>query len=321
MNPARREFLRTLAKGSAVGATVAAVSAIDRPFRPFAPLLAAPASARYSTSTDPFAMDRRLKAISSAVPSGTAQAKVSWIFNRLNRYASGGVKVHSMTGKPPRTAAEALAKGGDCTDLTNIVVSLFKQHNIPGGVMLVHFDSAPAYLDHVVPYALLGGKKIIVDLQTNTLGKTAQGAYKKLMDLSYAEGAGMYHREMGDFFKQKGDSKVAFSAYKRSVELNDKDPHVHQNLGILYQKANDHANALKHIRRAAALDPAYKKHLPGAIFNSGLQEGQKAYGEGRFADCARHFEMALDSGHPIPASYRKALQGNIQLCKSKAAGN
>ncbi len=321
MSTTRREFLRTLGKGAAVGAGLAAGSAVERPFGPFAPLLASPARANYSTSTDPFAMDRKLKGISAAVPSGDAQAKVSWIFNRLNRYASGGVKALSMTGKPPRTASEALARGGDCTDLANVVISLFKQHNIPGGVMLVHFNNAPASVDHLVPYALIGGRKVIVDLQTNALGKTADGPYKMLMDITYDQSAGMYHREMGDHFKRKGDSRTAFSAYKRSLELNDKDPYVHQNAAILYGKSGDHATALKHMKKAASLDPAYKRYVPGAAFNAGLQEGQKAYGEGRYADCANHFQSALDSGHPMPAAHRKALESNIQVCRSKAAGN
>lgn len=272
----------------------------------------------YSASVDPFALDRKLKKIARAVPSGSTKAKVEWIFKRLNRYASGGVKPLSMTGKPPRTAAQALKSGGDCTDLANIVIALFKEKKIPGGVMLVHFSSFPKNYDHLVPYALISGRRVIVDLQTNRLGRTAQATYKKLMDLTYNQAAGMYHREMGDYFKNKGNKTKALKAYKRSLQLNDKDTHVHQNIAVIYRELNDHINALKHIRKAVALDSRYKKFLPGALYNAGLQAGKKAFQEGRYADCAKHFQSALNSGLKIPPASRKVIQQNIRVCRSRA---
>ncbi|MFH0737524.1 MAG: hypothetical protein V1827_02415 [Candidatus Micrarchaeota archaeon] len=307
----RREGISRREFGAAAAATLGIALLKQLP-------MAEARAAGYSTSTDPFTLDAKLKAIAAGLPAGSTANTVQAIFDRLRRGVPGGVKILKMTGRQPHTASEALAKGGDCTDLARIVTALFKAKGIPGGALYVHFERAPANIDHVVPFALIGGKKVIVDLMTSVLGQTHRGKFKLLMEMTHDESAGIYHREQGDHFRDNKNPKSAMAAYKRSLEINDKDPYVHQNLGILYEKSRDFTKALQHIKKAAQLDKAYGKHLPKAVFNAATEDGEKAYNDGRFADCASEFQKALDSGIKLPPAQVKSLNDNIALCKGKA---
>ncbi|MEW6035977.1 MAG: tetratricopeptide repeat protein [Candidatus Micrarchaeota archaeon] len=276
--------------------------------------------AGYSAQTDPFAMDQPLRDIASGI-SGDTRAMVQAIFDRLHRGAAGGVSVMDMAGRAPRTASEALSQGGDCTDLANIVIALFREKGIAGGAMLVHFESAPANVDHMVPYVELDGRRTIVDLQAGTLGQTAQGRYTTIMTMTLSQAPGMYHREMGDYYRDAGRSQDAIAAYRRALELNEGDAYVHQNIGVLYERAGDMEASARHLRRAGELNPAYRRDSRRGSYNEELQAGQRAYQEGRYADCARHFQNALDSGERLSSDERRALQQNIEACRANAAGS
>ena len=275
------------------------------------------ARAGYTTHTDPFAFDSRLREIAGGI-SGDNQAKVQAIFSRLRRGASGGVSVMDMSGRAPRTASETLSSGGDCTDLANIVIALFRNLGIPGGAMLVHFDTAPASVDHLVPYAELGGRRVIVDLQVSTLGQTAQGNYREVLRVTLDQAAWMYHREMGDYLRDAGRSTEALAAYRRALEIYDGDAYAHQNAGVLYQRAGDTAAASRHLARAAQLDPAYRTDAVRARYNEELQAGQRAFGEQRWTDCVTHFQAALSSGEAISAQERRTIETNIESCRHNA---
>jgi tetratricopeptide (TPR) repeat protein len=294
--------------GLALGFGVPMVESMARPAH------AEQARPAYSPKTNPFRLDARMKLLLAKFNSGTAREKVQGLHSSL----SGSVSAMGMEGLPPRTGAEALAKGGDCTDLANIAIPLLRKMGLSGGAMVVHFKSAPAEEDHMVPFVNLGGKRVIVDLQNPTLGKTAQGEYTIRVSLTFDQSASMYHREWGDYLKSKGRAKEAIRAYKRSLRIFEGDAYVHQHLGELYEDHGNKVAATKHWKRAAQLDPSYSKHGKRASYNDSVRLGYEAYKARRFADCARHFRAALESGEGISPAERAGLQKNIDICSRRA---
>jgi hypothetical protein len=272
----------------------------------------------YSAQTNPFELDSRLQEIYNGT-SGEGMQFVERLFARLHQGGSDGVTVSAMTGLPPRTAAESFAQGGDCTDLAGIITPMLRRKGILGGVLVVHFDSAPAGVEHMVPYVEDGGARTIVDLQAERLGQTAQGRYTVILNMSYEQAASMYHREMGDYYRDQGRSQDAINAYRRAVEIFDRDPYVHQNLGVLYERAGDMEAAGRHSRRAAELDPQrYGGHGQRGSYNQELQAADRAMQESRWSDCVRHLQAALDSGERIGADERRTIESNIRACRQRA---
>lgn len=280
-------------------------------------LLAAQKIGNYNPNINPFKLKARLKALATSFGSGTPMDKVKRLFETLHKGGSLGVRVTPGAGRPPRTAAETLDKGGDCTELATLVIPLLREMKVPGGALVVHFKNAPAKVDHMVPYALIDGKKVIIDLQSDRLGATQQGKYTVLMTLSYDEAASMYHREWGDHLRDEGKRRVAIRAYRRALEIYEKDAYVHQNLGILYERSGNMKPAAKHLRRAAQLDPRYKKHQKRGTYNEELQKGEQALRERRWADCVEHFQNALDSGEKLREQEIKVIQNYRDHCKGK----
>ncbi len=270
----------------------------------------------YTTRTNPFQLDSALQAIIGQVNSGNHRAKVDAIFERLHRGGTNGVNVMDMTGSPPRTAAEALARGGDCTDLANIVIALFRELRIPGGAFILHFEGAPENVDHMVPYFQLGRRRIIVDLQTARLGDTAQGRYSEVHRLTYDQAAFMYHREQGDYFRDHGQSTEALAAYRRAVELYNRDGYAYQNIGILLEQSGDMRNAAQAFSRAAELDSRYRGDRTRGTYNHELQAAQQAYSSQDWEGCVRHFRNALASGESLNQADRQVIEQNIAACES-----
>lgn len=269
------------------------------------------------TGEGPFALNDRMKELIRKFNSGSPAGKVKKLFAELHKGAPNGVTVEDMTGKTPRTAVEALSQGGDCTDLANIVIPMLREMGVPGGVLLVHFKNAPKGVDHLVPYMEIGGKKTIIDLQTAKLGKTAQGPYSIILDLTYDQSASTYYREWGDFYKDQNKKQDAITAYEKSLEIHEANAYVHQQLGELYEDIGEKEKAIKHWARAAELDPSYRKHGLRAYFNEQIRLGSEAFNEKRYADCARHFQNALDTGI-VKAKDKKPIEQNRDLCKEKA---
>ncbi len=270
-------------------------------------------------ATDPFAMDSRMQGIVSSL-SGDAGAVVQSFFTRFHRGGSEGVTVMDMTGRQPRTAQEALTSGGDCTDLATFAIPVLRAKGVPGGAMVVHFTSAPANVDHMVPYVNLNGRETILDLQAETLGQTAQGRYTVVMRMTYDQAAGMYHREMGDYYRDQSQPAQAIDAYRRAVQANDGDAYAHQNLGVLLERAGrmDEANA--QYQRAAQIDPSrYRRDQRRGSYNEELQAAQQAMDQGRWSDCVTHLQNALDSGERIADADRRTIEQNIRACRQRAA--
>ncbi len=275
------------------------------------------AAATAASRADPFALDARLRQFSDSLI-GDGQAKIMQIFDRLHRGGSEGVTVMEMGSNAPRTASEALAQGGDCTDLANIVVSLMRANGIPGGALLVHFDSAPAGVHHMVPYVTLGGNRIIVDLQAERLGQTIQGSYTEVLSYTLEEAAAMYHREMGDYHRDAGRGADAMESYRASLAIFERDPYVHQNLGILLERSGDVSGASARFSRAAELDPRYAREAARGDYNAELRAAQAAADAGRWSECVAHLRNALSSPEPDEGR-RRQIEENIRVCEENAA--
>lgn len=276
----------------------------------------APASP-YNPLRNPFETNQRIRDVAGGL-SGSVSSKAQGIFDKLNIRAANGASVMDGTGRPPRTAVETLAQGGDCSELATLVISVMKEAGIPGGAKIVHFPSAPVDEDHMVPYIIDGDKQIIIDLQAGTLGATAQGTPTVIMNLTLDQAGEMYHREWGDDLRDRNNQADALKAYKRSVEVYDRDAYVHQNLGILYEKDKKMDLAAKHFKKAAELNPArYAKDKKRGSYNEELQKGEKAYKEKNWSECVTHFQNALDSGEKISNDEKSAIQAYIDVCKKK----
>jgi hypothetical protein len=269
----------------------------------------------YTTRTNPIELDGTLRGILTQVNTGDALTKVTTIFDRLHRGGTQGVTVMDMAGQMPRTASETYARGGDCTDLALIVIALFREAGIPGGALVLHFEGAPENVDHMVPYAMIGGRRIIVDLQTSTLGQTAQGRYTELFRLTYDQAAFMFHREAGDYFRDQHQDAQAVSAYRRAIELFNGDGYTYQNLGVLLERAGDMQGSAQALRRAGELDQRYRRDSTRGSYNQELQAAQQAAGQRDWAGCITHFRAALSSGESLSATDRQAIEGNIAACE------
>lgn len=276
----------------------------------------------YSSSTNPFALSPRLREMLGQInsnPDATTRQKVERLFELLHRGAENGVRVVDGEGRAPRTAAEAYEQGGDCTELANIVIALLKEMSIDGGAQVVHFNSAPAEVYHMIPYAQVGSERVVVDLQAASLGSTASGAYSTILTLNYNEAAYMYHAEQGDYLMAAGRNQEAIAAYGRAIEICDRDAYVHHNLGILYEGTGDMQAAARHHGRAAELAPErYRREAARGTYNEELQAGQQAAEQREWADCVRHLQNALDSGERLVPEERQMIVDFRDACAERA---
>lgn len=275
-----------------------------------------PAESRRSEQpSDPYGMNERMRQVASSL-SGDQAAMVGQLHRQLNHGASGGVRVDASQSRAPRTASETLDQGGDCTDLAGVVIPILEQRGIPGGALIVHFNRDSQDLLHMVPYASVGGRDTIIDLQSTRLGATADGAYTIVHRLSYQQARYMYHAEMGDYQRESGDRSGAVASYRRALAIYDGDAYVHHNLGVLLEQEGDLTGARTHLQRAATLDPVrYGTEQARGSYNEELRLGYEAAEQQRWAECAQHFRNALASGESITPRERSTLEQQIGVCE------
>ena len=245
--------------------------------------------------------------------------KVTMIHAELNQYnEETGVKVEDMKGKPPRTAKEAMEEGGDCTDLAAIVVPILQKMEVPGGVLIVHFENAPENTFHMVPYADIEGTEMIIDLQAKWLGATAQGNYDVVYRLDYEQAPYMYHAEFGEYYLAAKKDDLAIASYERALKYFDGDAHIHHNLAVLYKRKGEMEKAKKHYEKAADIDPKYKKQA--GTYNEELKKAYDAYEHQKWEECATHFrnalEAATESGKKWKKGDKELLEESIQVCEN-----
>ena len=271
--------------------------------------------------SDPFEMNSAMRDLVGSL-SGTPEQQVQELHAMMNSGAAGGLPAIDMRGQAPRTAQEAFANGGDCTDLANALIPMLEQIGIAGGAFIVHFNSAPEGVFHMVPYVNIGGRDTIVDLQSSTFGATADGTYAMVHRLSYSEARYMYHVEHGDYHREAGRAQPAIDAYRRALAIYDNDAFVHHNLAVLLERSGDTTGAASHSRRAAEIDPSrYGQGQTRGTYNEEIRQAYEAYEQQRWADCARHFRAALATGERIDPTERQTITDSIGVCERNSAAN
>jgi len=287
------------------------------PPRPEAP---APAQGTLSaTPAGPMDLDARMIEVAADIETiESSRQKAERLFNELRSGARKGVRVMDMGGRAPRTASEAMAQGGDCTELALIVASVMDVAGMEGGVQLVRFKDSPPDKFHLIAYALIDKRKVVIDLQTDRLGKTKDGRYDVVMDLPLAKAEWMYYRELGDYGMDKEDCRGAAIAYEKAARINPADAYVQHNMAVAYERSGQFEKALSAIDAAVALDTKYEGARSRIRFNAGVHLGIEAAKEKRWSDCADAFQQALDSGEKMSGEERGGLQSNRDMCRKKA---
>jgi hypothetical protein len=73
----------------------------------------------------------------------------------------------------------------------------------------------------------------------------------------------------------------------------------------------------REFRRAAEIDPRYRRDQTRGDYNTELRAGQQAMQESRWADCVSHLQSALSSGERIADDERRQIQSVIDQCRSR----
>jgi len=318
-------------KAAALGLTLTAFSpmtdscmaertAYAEPLRPQENAGAENAQSTRSPSANPFQLNQALRDILTEInPDASNRDNVQKLFDMLHSGGSRAVAINDGEGRPPRTATETLESGGDCTELATLTVALLKELNVPGGVLVVHFNSAPANVYHMIPYVRIGtgNERTIVDLQAGTLGSTGSGTYTQYLDLTYDQSAVMYYEEWGKYFTLHNQRSEAISAYERALECYEPYADVHHNLGVLYADAGDMTHAGTHNRRAAELAPdRYSQDQARTDYNDEMERANQAITERRWEEGIRHLQNILDSGAELSAENRAAITENLAICRA-----
>jgi hypothetical protein len=286
----------------------------------------------YNPLTDPLAADARItglaSAITHAVP-GTA-ARLQLLFDMLGVGGREGVRL-DMGEHPPRTAAETIGAGGDCSDLANLAGSVILEMNrngagIEAGAMIVHFTGAPQGIYHMIVFAKTDDQQVLIDLAARRLGETLAGGYETTrVYRTLDEATAAYHREYGDFLLAKGDNPGAISAYSRSLEIFSQDGYVFRNLGVAYSRVGDYSASLSNHMRAHDLEPSLYSQEEWIMVSVDAQSqlASQAFGEGRWADAIGLYNRILEGLRRLPPSdarddnIRRA-ERNIAACQANA---
>lgn len=322
-----------------------------------------PTAEGYSPDIDPLELSPRLRAIADSI-TGTHKEMVAQILKKLAIEGEEGVRylIDNIKTKdgilrphaPPLTAGKTLENGGDCSELALIAVAVMKYKNIPGGAAVVKLDKDDPNVFHIVAFASIDGKDIAVDLTKVGIKKeiiirkegsreipidvkevlipggrpdsVLEENYKVLERLTHEEARSIWHHEWADYFHLTGQHGYGIAANRRSLELFERSPYVHERLATELNNLRFSEEALVHMRRAAELNPsAYAAGTLGARrlrkveLNVAIERGLRALDTGRFSECVQIFESVLN-GPPSPEmrSVKRVLKTNLRTCRHNA---
>jgi len=227
-------------------------------------------SSGYDPTANPLALNPALDSLAEeASKLKTAREKVAKLFEALRVGGTLGVKFDDdNTMRPPRTASETLAKGGQCDDLALLWIAVANKAGIPGGVKVVHFKDSPAELEHMIVYAVVDGKKVLVDLQVNRTGKTKNSNYDEKSDTPSEQALWVYHQKWADFCRSKEDRACAEREYIISLNINPNNPYALTHLWVVvYQDRFD---------RGVAAYESKDYRSCGPLFREAERAGRKA---------------------------------------------
>ncbi len=295
----------------------------------------------YNAQTNPLAAGTRITAVVQAVRSagGTPREQATRLHARLRVGVTGGLRQDTAAddSRPPRTAEETLAQGGDCSEMAFVMLACATQLGIPCRARLLHFQGDPPYQEHLVAQFQLGGTWTDCDPQAASLGAPSRPVEREIAQSTPAQAQGYYHREWGNYFARARSSGNAITAFERALALNPDDAYCHHRLaGLLERRGSpgDMAEAARHDAEAARLDPGnpqYQRVAVTADFNTSLRRGQEEYQAGfsarqggdteaadeHFEQCISHFEAALahPRGQALDAAGRAQIERFLGECR------
>ncbi len=126
------------------------------------------------------------------------------------------------------------------------------------------------------------------------------------------------HNNQGMVFLKMGEKQLALQEFRKAVTLDDRFAEAYTNLGAMALEYRDYANAEKYLAQALALAPrSYSNHLYYAF----ALEGQKNASPAKEASAAAEFEKAL-AIHPDPEAVCGAgwAYSSQKETRSKAIG-
>lgn len=283
----KQRFAIGLAGVSLAGTCYFAQPRIGAPEPAFGP---APALARkaagYDASTDPFVADAGIKAIAKKAKSGSPLESAKKLHELMNVNAPGGLKLSSSGSgtrddRPPRTAAETLKLGGDCSDHANFMIAAMQEMGVQSGIVILDLGGG---LMHILPYAQIGGSKHIVDSQTEEFGMGAVEVKGQRLEFTYEQvrentsgvrffrespyplAGGSYHVKWGNYLKGlKGKEKEALAAFTEALRRDPQDSYA-----------------------AKQVD-----NIKGRLVNGLVQQAMKAYKAKEWQKAADLFEEAI----------------------------
>ncbi|NYZ77539.1 tetratricopeptide repeat protein [Candidatus Micrarchaeota archaeon] len=266
----------------------------------------------------PFFSSEKLPDILKNVKGTADKEKTESLFSLL-KVGNGVLKTVKAGGdkRAPRNVDETIEKGGDCTEFSFVVITALKMLGINGGAVVIHREGAKKGEDHMVAYATLGDQKFYIDPQAEKSGEI-KGKYTLVMDLTFAEAEGIYHREMGNYYKLQSKTDEAIAAFEKAVALNVKDAYCHNSLGVLYEKKGDVEHAKEHYDLAVKYDPdnkTYEKNKTVGTYNEELKAAYDAFEKEDYKSAKEHFENALNSGEKLSDKEKKELKKNIGICE------
>jgi len=263
----------------------------------------AAAAARYDSNTDPFVADSAIKSIAKKAKAGSDLENAKKLHNLLNIRSPGGLKLSSSGGsskddRPPRTAAETLKKGGDCSEFAYVILTTLNEMGIKSGIIIL--DVGKGIL-HALPYAEIEGKKYIIDPQLEEFGVGgAQLESGKIVRLTYEDA-------------KKGKTVK----FVRVLEFSQARALSHMEWGTHLEDSKDLRNALVAFKTALKYDLDFGfvqrkvKSITAKIYNQSKKAAEKAFNAQRWQKAADLFEDALDH-HPesLAKENKAAMHGN-----------
>jgi len=222
---------------------------------------AAPVEAEngYKSHANPFEANDTIRRVAGVIMLSAPQDRIRAMFKMLNVSSPNGLKCVERKGRHPRTAAEAMRKGGNISELSNVVLAVINAMNTMGANMGAE-AAVGRFREDDKAYMLIriksGLMPVPIDLEAGSPGCIKKtGNYVVMLRLRPDEAAAFYHREYGDYYRDSGRDIDAVDAYERSLKLCGSDPYVHFSLGLLYEKAGDAKTAKVHFNAADSLAP------------------------------------------------------------------
>jgi hypothetical protein len=321
----KMNFRQKLAIGAFVAGGFVAQSAAPTRWHAISPAYAQRAAATYDPDSSPFVAGPGIRAIAAQAKAASQLATAKKLHSMLQvgagtlKVAEAGITIRD--DRPPRTAEEALKKGGDCSEFAYVVLSAAKELGL--SARTITLDLGDDIL-HILPVVEIDGKAYILDPQTEEFGKgtveigsqritftyesLGRGKGPKLLWESTSEQSlGAWHAEWCNYLKQskKDEARLrqAATACKKAIALNPDDTHSPRKLddasaplvNMLMRKAEGMFE--RQPQRAAELFEEAIDNAPSTMskaHKAQLHENAASgrYNSGDFAKAAEHYDAA-----------------------------